>query len=333
MNALAVSEPTQTPAIGHAPGFNLAVACLKINIVAQEALHLPAFAGSKLEGAFGRALYDLACTRRDLTTCTGCPLLAICPYGCLYEPQKPAHLAVSSLQKPPRPLAFAVAFGREQQLQAGERLSFGLTVIGAAILNHLPYIIAAIRMMGERGLGVLRGRFWLESVESQQPYTGQSVMLTEGDSAVVRHDPLLVNNQDLPAIPAQQLKLRLLSFANITVGGEMAEHLHLTVLVRALGRRLSNLEQLYGAGKSAGADYGVLPALAREVETVAHDMRAVWQYRQGKSGKPVRMAGLLGTVVYQGDLQPFGQLLRYGELVGVGDWAHFGAGRYVVEGV
>ncbi|MBF6595074.1 MAG: CRISPR system precrRNA processing endoribonuclease RAMP protein Cas6, partial [Thermaceae bacterium] len=33
-------------------------------------------------------------------------------------------------------------------------------------------------------------------------------------------------------------------------------------------------------------------------------------------------------VTYRGDLQPFATLLRFGELVGVGKWAHFGAGRY-----
>ncbi|MGK0618837.1 CRISPR system precrRNA processing endoribonuclease RAMP protein Cas6 [Meiothermus cerbereus] len=44
------------------------------------------------------------------------------------------------------------------------------------------------------------------------------------------------------------------------------------------------------------------------------------------------MNGLIGHVTYRGDLRTFSTLLRFGELVGVGKWAHFGAGRYRIGG-
>lgn len=53
------------------------------------------------------------------------------------------------------------------------------------------------------------------------------------------------------------------------------------MLVRALQRRISNLEQLYGGGQSVGADFLQLPRLAREIETVAQHTQPVSQVRKG----------------------------------------------------
>ncbi|WP_425145142.1 hypothetical protein [Deinococcus sp.] len=54
---------------------------LNVSLLAQDDVHLPPFPGSELEGAFGRALYELACTQPQRQTCQGCLLQAICPYG------------------------------------------------------------------------------------------------------------------------------------------------------------------------------------------------------------------------------------------------------------
>lgn len=310
--------------------FDLPVAPLKIGLEVLEPIVLPAFAGSKLEGAFGRTLYRLSCTRTDLETCQPCPLRAVCPYGVLYAPSRPAHLPVASLDAPPRPLVFHTTHERKRQLEPGAHFGFGLTLVGHAIEN-LPYVIASIRAMGELGISQTRGRYRVLEVRALQPYTNEQRTISRGEDPVVRPELFRLNAGDLPNLPSTGVTLEFESFVHLRSGGEMAQHLHFPVLVRALQRRLSNLEQLYGGSRSAGADYSTLPRLARDVDTILHKLRPAGQLRSGKGRAPVMMHGLIGRVSYTGDLTPFTTLLRYGELLGVGKWAHFGAGLYRIQ--
>ena len=112
----------------------------------------------------------------------------------------------------------------------------------------------------------------------------------------------------------------------------MATDMQFPLLVRALQRRLSNLEQVHGGAASLGADYGLLPAQAENVQTTYQYLRPARQLRKGRhKGETTAMEGLLGTLEYAGDFTPFAPLLRLGEQLGVGKWAHFGGGLYGLE--
>lgn len=279
MNSAASSD---APALYTRPmlSLDLPFAVLNVSLRAVERVELPPFPGSKLEGAFGRALYDLACTQPQRQTCQGCPLRAICPYGLTYAPSRPDTLAVASLATPPRPMVFRVAYGQEQRLEPGEVLTFGLTVIGQAV-TQLPYLLAALREVGARGLGRTRGRLEMTEVRSVQPYTGEGTVLLQGAELGIHLSPIVLGQADLPPAPGEHVRLHLRSPLHLKVGGQMARQLHFPVLVRALQRRIGNLEQLYGSGHSAGADFSQLPLLARDIETVAQQTQQVSQLRKG----------------------------------------------------
>ncbi len=312
------------------PQFDLTITELRITLKALEPIQLPAFAGSKLEGAFGHALYEIACTRKDLEACAPCPLRQICPFAALYMPMLPAHMNVASLESPPRPLVFSTPFQNERMIQTGATLEFGLRVLGRA-KQHLPYIIAAISQMGANGIGNTRGRFELLEVQSVQPYTLESRVIVTADNPVVQLEPIVIDAKDFPSIQKNQITLNLETFMHLKTAGQVADQLHFPILIRALQRRLSNLEQIYGSGSSIGANFSELPQLAREVHILEQHTEFVSQRRSGHGRQAVIMNGLIGSVTYVGDLEPFTQLLRYGELIGVGKWAHFGAGRYKIE--
>ncbi len=310
---------------------DLPFAVLRVTLRALESVQLPPFPGSKLEGAFGRALYQLACTQPQRETCVGCPLQTICPYGLSYAPRLPEGLHVSSLGTPPRPIIFRVAYGEARRLEAGEALTFGLAVVGHAV-RQLPYLLAALGEVGREGLGAGRGRLELEEVRSVQPYTGEAVTLLRGADLGVNLAPILLRAEELPPAPGNGLRLHLRSPLHVKAGGQMAQHLHFPVLLRALQRRVGNLEQLHGGAASLGADFTRLPLLARDVETVRQDVRPVSQLRKGsRPHQKTNMEGLVGTLEYRGDFTPFAPLLRLGEQLGVGKWAHFGAGLYDLE--
>ena len=259
---------------------DLTFVVLSVSLRAVDEVELPPFPGSKLEGAFGHALYDLACTQTQRPTCHGCPLHAICPYGLTYAPTRPGALAVASLATPPRPVVFRVAYGENRRLEPGEILTFGLVVIGKAG-SQLPYLLAALREVGARGLGRTHGRLEMTEVRSVQPYTGEQTLLLQGAEPGVNLSPTVLGHADLPPVAGNDIRLDLHSPLHLKVGGQMAQQLHFPVLVRALQRRVSNLEQLYGGGQSAGADYSGAPLLAREVETVMQETHLVSQLRKG----------------------------------------------------
>ncbi|MFC4427197.1 CRISPR system precrRNA processing endoribonuclease RAMP protein Cas6 [Deinococcus navajonensis] len=310
---------------------DLSFSVLRVTLRALEPVHLPPFPGSKLEGAFGRALYRLACTQPQRETCQGCPLQTICPYGLSYAPRLPHDLQVSSLGTPPRPIIFRVAYDEARDLEQGERLTFGLVVVGHAAAQ-LPYLLAALREVGQDGLGRTRGRLELEEVSSVHPYTAEQVPLLRGEELGMNLAPLLLGAGDLPPVTGSRLLVHLRSPLHIKAGGQMTRNLHFPVLVRALQRRLGNLEQIYGGAASVGADFTRLPLLARGVETVEQRVRLVSQLRKGsRPRQTTAMEGWLGTLEYLGDFCPFASWLRYGEQMGVGKWAHFGAGLYDLE--
>ena len=310
---------------------DLSFAVLRVTLTAREEVHLPPFPGSKLEGAFGRALYRLACTQPQRETCVGCPLRAICPYGLSYAPALPPEVTASSLATPPRPVVFRVAFGSEQVIGAGESLTFGLVVVGVA-LQQLPYLLAALREVGEQGIGRTGGRLELEEVISVQPYRGQEVTLLRGGDLTVNLAPLLIQPADLPRITATRIRLRLHSPLHLKHGGRMSEDIQFPLLIKALQRRVGNMEQVHGGRRSLGADFGALPERAQGVQTTYQYLRPASQLRKGnRRGEKTSMEGVMGTLEYVGDFAPFAPLLRLGEQLGVGKWAHFGAGLYDIE--
>ena len=68
----------------------LPVACYRLHFIAQEAVRLPAYAGSAWRGVFGRALRRLVCVTRE-PACPACLLYRSCIYPYLFEtPPDPA---------------------------------------------------------------------------------------------------------------------------------------------------------------------------------------------------------------------------------------------------
>lgn len=310
---------------------NLSFSVLRVSLRALENVHLPPFYGSKLEGAFGRSLYALACVQTHRETCVGCSLHLQCPYGLTYAPLLPPEVEASSLGMPPRPVVFRVAYGHDQYLVADDRLTFGFVVIGKA-LTQLPFLLAALRDVGKLGLGRMGGRLELDEVVSIHPYTGEEIILMNGIESSVQLTPITLCSQDLPPIASSRVRLSLQSPLHLKQNGQMSTNIQFPLLIRSLQRRMSNLEQVHGGQQSIGAHFGLLPELAQSVATTYQYWQPVSQLRKGhRPYFKTSMQGLIGTVEYAGEFSPFSVLLRLGEQLGVGKWAHFGAGLYDID--
>ncbi|MGH9822862.1 MAG: CRISPR system precrRNA processing endoribonuclease RAMP protein Cas6, partial [Blastocatellia bacterium] len=113
-------------------------------------------------------------------------------------------------------------------------------------------------------------------------------------------------------------------------GEYLRGHIPFAVLMGALIRRLETLSFFY-CGGSLELDYRALMEKAAEVEIQFADLRWVeWQRYSRRQDRRIPWAGAVGTVHYEGDVEPFLPFLVLGEIVGVGNNCAFGLGRLFV---
>ena len=112
------------------PGARLAlpVACYRLHFIAQEAVRLPAYAGSAWRGVFGRALRRLVCVTRE-PACPACLLYRSCIYPYLFE--TPPDPAAGKLRKyPAAPHPYVLRPGAGGAHPAGATVQVDMVLFG-----------------------------------------------------------------------------------------------------------------------------------------------------------------------------------------------------------
>ena len=256
-------------------------------------------------------------------------LRARCAYAVFFEPEPASGPADSGGSRLPCPNPYVMEppLSIEGDLPAGERLAFSLIIFGQAN-DYLPYIVYAFKTMGEMGLGRRvdgrRGQFELEEIwlRDKQIYSDNSDQLSK--VSLSRLELNDYKNDDRPA----HLRLEFLTPLRVKHRNRFSVELPFHVLVRALLRRISSLEEYFGSGRPE-LDYSALAARALEVRMVENHLAWLdWSRYSNRQEKKMLLGGLVGQVVYGGDLSEYAPLLRYGALVHIGKQTSFGLGQY-----
>jgi hypothetical protein len=218
----------------------------EFRLCAETEAWLPRFKGSTLRGALGAALKRAVCIRDDFN-CGVCLVRPSCVYTRLFETLPPDGLApFHGQQQAPRPFVLEPPLTEKQHYARGERLTFGLTLIGRAV-DYLPYVIFAVDEAGRRGLGQERGRFGLESVscrtadgEPRVIYDGAEKRLASGPFSLSAEkfinrrfclpEPLNLNRSNL--------ELRFLTPTRIRVQRDLQSGVTFELLMKAILRRI-----------------------------------------------------------------------------------------------
>jgi hypothetical protein len=303
---------------------------------------LPRYKGSTLRGAFGTALKQAVCIRRDLD-CDICLVRPSCVYTHVFETLPPEGVAAFRGQKyAPHPYVLEPPLEEKQKYEPGERLTFGLTLMGRAI-DYLPYVIFALDQAGRKGLGQRRGRFVLASVswrgadgEEQVIYDGAERRLTSGWFSLSAED--IINRRlrqlDISNLQSSHLRLVFLTPARLQVQGDLQGGVSFELLVRNVLRRLWQLTLVHGSGEFA-LDHRALIERAESVKVVGSDLRWLdWERYSSRQKTRMRLGGFVGEVEYEfavvADLEVFLPLLMLGEVVHVGKNTTFGLGKYEI---
>lgn len=323
----------------------LTLARYEFRLLARAEVELPALLGSTLRGAFGHALKAIACSVAH-QDCTRCLLRDVCVYPTFFEAHiEEARNLLGKNQNAPRPYIFQPPvppltrrISERQELKLhiapGESLSFNLTLFGAE-RRKLPYVIYAVTLMAQHGLGAARAPFNLAAVAILNEADEKSLIYTPRVEKIAPHENHITTLDALVAMRLRELKdaervtLRLLTPLRVRQQGAVQETLDCPRLINNLSRRLALLNDAYGLAPQA-FDYKALLAQAATVRTERADLwRHDFERLSNRQRQKISQDGLLGEITFHGDaLEELLPLLVAGEFLHVGSGTSFGLGRY-----
>lgn len=302
---------------------SLPLAVYRLHFAAQEAIRLPAYAGSAWRGAFGHALKRLVCVTRE-PACPPCLLYRSCGYPYLFE--TPPDPTVGKLRKyPAAPHPYVVRPGAGGAHPAGATLPVDVVLFGHGN-RHLPYLLHAFDQAGRQGLGPGDGRLELTEVMQQTPAGAWRPIYRPGATL----QPLPPFAPEPPPCPAR-LTLHVLTPLRLTQEKRLIsqDRLRFHLLFSNLLRRVSLLSAFH-SDHPLEADFAGLTQAARAVEWADARLRwHDWTRYSSRQDTLIQMGGLVGEIDLDGaELEPFWPYLWLGQWTHAGKGAVMGLGQY-----
>jgi hypothetical protein len=294
----------------------------RLEFAVETPLHLPAYAGSTLRGAFGRALRATCCMTRQ-PVCEGCPLLQTCPYAIVFETRPPAgEHALQKFSHVPHPYVIEPPQWGERDYVPGEILAFHLVLAGRA-LDQLALIVWAFVKAFQRGVG--RGDGTARLLRVVHLGETENVILDGPGGEIVEHDAAV--------LPAPTLKesvvLKFDTPLRLQNEGRRATAEEFTPrrLMMALVRRIALIREFHGAGPLE-LDFRALGAAAERLASEKDLVWREWTRYSSRQQQKIVLGGAVGTWRLRGDLAPFLPFLHLGQWLHVGKEGTFGMGGY-----
>ncbi len=316
---------------------NFRVAVYRIVIESgSQGLYLPAYKGSTLRGGFGHVFRRICCSQ-PAGDCKTCLLAQACPYARIFEPAPPPDSAVlKNYSDIPRPFVMEPPLDNKTYYAPGEQLVFRLVLVGQAI-QYLPYFILVFKELGSIGIGKGRLPYILADIQAVNILSGNRISVYNRETNLIT---AVKNDCTLAEIMANQpqhprdnrLAIEFLTMTRLKYEHSLVSAIPFHVLIRNLLRRISTLYYFYHEQKAEAIDYKALVAKAETVAAVSSDLRLVpWERYSHRKDTRMNMDGMIGEVVYEGDVGEFMPLLRLGEMIHVGKGCVFGLGKYKIK--
>lgn len=281
----------------------LQIARLRYRFKAIDDIRLPPFAGSAVRGVFGHSLKEAVCVtgRHD---CRGCPQVRSCSYTALFETQ----LHRPDVTNAPHPLVFGVDHLR-RELRRSFTWHIDATLIGAAY-SHAAAIRLAWDLAGRRGFN-------------------------HADFRLLGVEPVQVGVDTAPLeIAPPRVELTFHSPYRSKVKGRLVTDrtFDIQTCVTLLLRRIENLRATHDPDSEPMPVRRLIDEAASLV-TTKKDLRWThWQRSSSRQKTHMKLEGLTGTVVIQGDgLAALVPWLELGQYLHAGKNTLFGLGRYTIR--
>ena len=305
----------------------LSLARYRLDFTVETLLTLPAFAGSTLRGAFGRALRASACMTKA-KTCDACPFLASCPYAVVFEPSPPVDgHPLQNFNQIPRAYVIEPPQWGEKIYLPGETLSFHLVLAGC-VLKQLPLILWAFHNGFQSGVGKGSGTASLARVWHVEGAAAVLILDGLGDH-IATHETVV---PPAPTFAGNAVTLHFDAPLRLQTNGRRATAEAFTPrkLLTTLIRRIALVHEFHGPGPLS-LDFKTLAVLADEQTSDKQLQWRDWRRYSSRQQQNMDLGGVIGSWKLTGDLSPFLTFLHLGQWLHVGKEATFGLGGYRLE--
>ncbi|MFY9823119.1 MAG: CRISPR system precrRNA processing endoribonuclease RAMP protein Cas6 [Thermoanaerobaculia bacterium] len=299
---------------------------LQMTLQAEEPARMPPYQGSMLRGAFGHALRRSVCAMGSRQACASCVLRRACVYPRIFEPfvegEPPPFLR--GIDQAVRPFVFEPQ-GAGGPLEPGETLRFDLLLFGQAV-ELQAFAILAVERMAQTGLGSGRARFRLVRVDAADPGGATRQLFAAGSP------PLTVPARPVTVLPTGPVVLHLLTPLRLKVRDHLNDQPTFRDLAFNMLRRVLELAHFHVPNAEVDWSFREFLRRADDVHIAGGDLRwHDWERWSQRQGAAMKLGGLVGHLHLEGDLAPFGPLLRAAEIVHVGKGATFGLGKVEIK--
>lgn len=284
--------------------------CIKFQ--ALENIHLPAYAGSTLRGAFGHALKNIAClTASNNRDQCQCQPAESCLYRRIFDPAKQQLMLQNRVQDIAPPFLIEV-HSLPTRIAAGQNAHFYMVLFGE--FAHRQQVL--IQLAWQRALAIGLG---------EQRTTGQ-----------VQSQLRCIELCDRPQLLEQishQFKIKLLSHTRIQHHGKIltAENFDPAIFCHSVLRRYLTLIEAY-------SDEALEP---QHIQSLYEDIKKVqgnyqvdpvqWSRWSNRQKQKMQMDGLLGEIKLSAVSMQLANILYLGQWLHAGKGSVFGLGQYILQ--
>jgi CRISPR-associated endoribonuclease Cas6 len=232
---------------------------------------------------------------------------------------------MNKYEKIPHPFVIEPPEWRQQYFPEGQTLSFNLILIGSAI-DYIPYFIYTFEQLGGIGIGKGRGKYILSEVKIDGITVYKKGILKKSISKIMEIPSKFETTDSV-----ENLTLKIITPLRIRYQRKFVTELDFHILVRNLIRRISLLGYFH-CGEQL-PDFTVQEVIrhAETINTVNSNLRwHDWERYSSRQEIKMKLGGVVGEIVYRGNIAPFIPYLKAGEILHVGKNTSFGLGKYEI---
>jgi len=293
---------------------------LKFNLLLETPLE-SGFIEATIRGGFGYSFRRTVCINRD-AQCPQCDYRHTCVYQYVFESMTPPGTEkMKKYNNVPHPFSIYL------ESNEGREISFLLKLFGSGV-KYLPYFIYSFIKLGRAGLGRERSRYDILSVTDCP--SGLNIFengeMTSNTPTVVEFK---MDNEKSERIG--QVKINLKSPLAIRKNGKLLLDADPDKFIITLLRRIDNI-MYFHCGDRPDIDFREMKELTGKLSLGESNIHRISRERYStRQKRKMSLMGIMGDFTINGDITPFHNYLKLGEIVQVGRGTSFGQGQYEME--
>lgn len=287
-------------------------------------IRLPDYPGSAWRGALGHALKRTVCVVRN-TPCNQCLLKNACAYSYVFETPPPGNAEkMRKYNAAPHPFVLRLPENTASNLP----YQLDLILFGHG-QRFFPYLIHALQMAGNEGIGGKRQIFELLQIDELDDQGGCRCIYKDG--ALQAQSPAIS-----PPIPDMPARMELTFHTPLRIKHDQknvtADNFTFGALFSTLLRRISMISYFH-TDTPLDTDFAGLTTQAKQVTIAEQQLKWFdWTRYSSRQQTEMNLGGLVGNITLDtSGLEDFWPYLWLGQWTHVGKATSMGMGAYSIK--